>query len=119
MKDLNSKPEIIIEALRIAEIMFYVLKKLYGCTGVTVCMIGNFTRDGNGQLTTDEIYGHLHFHIIPSYPSPVEDFGLVFRDDNYGKPLNLDPNRGYAKQPVDSNIDILIRDKIRKVLIDQ
>lgn len=28
---------------------------------------------------------HLHFHIIPRYEKPVEVFGLVFKDDSFGK----------------------------------
>jgi len=35
---------------------------------------------------------HLHVHLIPRYSTTKEIFGLIFKDDNFGKSYKRDPD---------------------------
>jgi diadenosine tetraphosphate (Ap4A) HIT family hydrolase len=81
MEELLANTEIIIDAYDFARRLNNALKTLYGCSKVAVCMIGNLTKNEQGEITAEERYEHRHFHIIPSYPKPVERYGTIFTED--------------------------------------
>lgn len=110
--------EIFLEAKQCAIKIYKCLQSLYGANKYAFCMIGNLTKDENNNITDNPLYEHRHFHIIPSYKNVVHRYGQSFYDDNYGKPLNLDPARGYKKMPVSIDTIINIRDDMRKWLLE-
>eukprot|EP01121_Diplochlamys_sp_Union-15-3_P002832 TRINITY_DN12681_c0_g1_i2.p1 TRINITY_DN12681_c0_g1~~TRINITY_DN12681_c0_g1_i2.p1 ORF type:complete len:169 (+),score=21.71 TRINITY_DN12681_c0_g1_i2:96-602(+) len=92
----ESHLELLLAVSRVIAMLNRVFKKLYGMVISNILQLGNLTTNHKGETTTEDPYYHVHFHYIPRYETGhvVTIEGFEFRDKQWGKALNIDPNCG-------------------------
>ena len=92
--DFYLRTDLLIEVGRIITMLNDVYNYLFNMTMSNIAQLGNLTKDENNQLTYEEGYFHTHFHFIPRYHHDVFIYDHLFKDPQFGKPLNIDPKAG-------------------------
>lgn len=95
---LAKNPEILLDIYKTRKLLVDVYEEMFGMTLVNWAQLGNLTRDNNGNSTTEHKYYHFHYHFIPRYEkAPIWD-KREWKDEQWGKALNIDPKKGHTKR---------------------
>jgi diadenosine tetraphosphate (Ap4A) HIT family hydrolase len=113
----DKKVEILKDIYECRSKINQVYKRIFGMNFDNWLQLGNLTRNEHNELTTDIRYFHIHYHIIPRYAKPIERFGQVFEDKQFGKALNIDPACGHKKVVLSKEQMAAIRDEVQAELI--
>ncbi len=89
-----TRPDILVQIASAIALLNKVYANLYGMKMSNIAQLGNLTEDEQGKKTAEDGYFHSHYHYIPRYDKPVERYGHVFEDPQWGRALNIDPKAG-------------------------
>lgn len=88
-----------------------VFKQKYDMTILNLVQLGNLTKDQNNNPTFVNEFQHIHFHFIPRYSESfsIKDINHVFKDPQFGKAFNADPEGGLpVYKPSDEELQIIL-----------
>lgn len=102
LKHLNAdqlldNKEILLDIYRVKCIMTKICKEQFGMTRLNWAQLGNLDVDELGEPTFDDNYSHVHYHFMPTYKDEFTILDQKFKDDRFGKALNINPDFGYKK----------------------
>lgn len=92
----SERMDLVKRVSSVIALLWKVFKDQYGMSMGNISQLGNLTHDEQGNKTSEEKYHHVHFHFIPRYERQVQMYGYTFRDEQWGKPLNIDTENGLA-----------------------
>ena len=77
----------LLEVPQQAIIEFYDIGKK-----IKSALVKSFQPDMFNYLSLNNATRHLHIHLIPRYSKKIELFGLLFKDNSFGKGYKCNPN---------------------------
>ncbi|PNY81217.1 hypothetical protein CVO96_07325 [Deinococcus koreensis] len=89
------------------------LERAYGAPLVNLAYQRNWAyraRNPDPPLENGRPNPHVHWHVTPRYPSPLEVAGMTFRDPTFGEPFE------WRDVPVPPGVRRAILERLREVL---